>query len=144
MVEQALVTRADFPHLVDHTTRWNDNDVYGHLNNVVHYELFDSTVNQWLIKRGLLDVSGSPAIALVVESGCRYLSELKYPGVITAGLRIARLGHSSIRYELALFAEDAMAAAATGHFVHVYVDSQTRRPCPIPDATRAAAADLMI
>lgn len=143
-MDTALVTRADFPHLVDHTTRWKDNDVYGHLNNVVHYELFDSTVNQWLIRRGLLNVTASEAIGVVAESGCRYLAELKYPGVITAGLRIARLGTSSIRYELGLFAEGEEKAAAIGHFVHVYVDAKTRKPCPIPAETRAAASELVV
>lgn len=143
-MDTALVTRADFPHLVDHTTRWKDNDVYGHMNNVVHYELFDSTVNQWLIQRGLLNVTASTAIGVVAESGCRYLAELKYPGLVTAGLRVARLGNSSIRYELALFAEGEEKAAAVGHFVHVYVDAQTRKPCPIPTETRAAASALMV
>ncbi|WP_435257211.1 acyl-CoA thioesterase [Thioclava sp. FR2] len=143
-MDTALVTRADFPHLVDHTTRWKDNDVYGHMNNVVHYELFDSTVNQWLIQRGLLNVTASTAIGVVAESGCRYLAELKYPGMVTAGLRVARLGNSSIRYELALFAEGEEKAAAVGHFVHVYVDAQTRKPCPIPTDTRAAASSLMV
>ena len=143
-MDTALVTRADFPHLVDHTTRWKDNDVYGHMNNVVHYELFDSTVNQWLIQRGLLNLTASTAIGVVAESGCRYLAELKYPGVVTAGLRVVRLGNSSIRYELALFAEGEEKAAAVGHFVHVYVDAQTRKPCPIPAKTRAAASALLV
>ena len=143
-MDTALVTRADFPHLVDHTTRWKDNDVYGHMNNVVHYELFDSTVNQWLIQRGLLNLTESTAIGVVAESGCRYLAELKYPGAVTAGLRVVRLGNSSIRYELALFAEGEEKAAAVGHFVHVYVDAQTRKPCPIPAKTRAAASALLV
>ena len=143
-MDTALITRADFPHLFDHTTRWKDNDVYGHLNNVVHYELFDSTVNQWLIQRGLLNTTESKAIGVVAESGCRYLAELKYPGVVTAGLRVARLGNSSICYELALFADGEEKAAAIGHFVHVYVDAVTRRPCPIPAATRHAVSALLI
>lgn len=136
-------SRTDYVHFHQHTTRWNDNDVYGHLNNVVHYMLFDSTVNGWLISKGLLNTRSSPAIGLVAETGCRYRSEMSYPSVITAGLRTAKLGTSSVRYEIGLFAEDGGTAAAEGFFVHVYVDARTRLPCPIPDDTRAALEGLV-
>ncbi|GGH63018.1 acyl-CoA thioesterase [Frigidibacter albus] len=136
-------TRADYVHFRPHTTRWNDNDTYGHLNNVVHYQLFDTTVNEWLIRNGLLDTRSSPAIGLVAETGCRYHGEMTYPQGITAGLKVARLGSSSVRYEMGLFPEDNDAAAAEGFLVHVYVDVQTRRPCPIPEETRAALKGLV-
>lgn len=139
----AATRRTDYRHFRQHTTRWADNDAYGHLNNVVHYALFDSTVNELLIARGLLDPRNSDAIGLVVETGCRYFREMGYPAPITAGLRVARIGTSSVRYELALFAGDADEAAAEGFFVHVYVDATTRRPCPVPEATRAALAEFV-
>lgn len=136
-------TRADYVHFRRHTTRWNDNDVYGHLNNVVHYLLFDSTVNDWLISNRLLDTKNGSSIGLVAETGCRYHGEMSYPQDITAGLRVAKLGTSSVRYELGLFPDDADVAAAEGFFVHVYVDARTHRPCPIPDDTRAALQGLV-
>lgn len=136
-------SRADYVHFRAHTTRWSDNDVYGHLNNVVHYKLFDTTVNEWLIRNALLDTKSSPAIGLVAETGCRYHGELSYPQGVTAGMRVAKLGTSSVRYELALFAEESDTAAAEGFFVHVYVDARTRKPCSIPEATRAALQGLV-
>lgn len=135
-------TRADYVHFTRHTTRWHDNDTYGHLNNAVHYLLFDSTVNEWLIGRGLLDPKSSPVIALVAETGCRYHGEMFYPQIITAGLRVAHLGTSSVRYELGLFPDDSQTAAAEGFFIHVHVDAKTHRPCPVPAATRTALAAL--
>lgn len=135
--------RSDYLHFAKATTRWNDNDVYGHLNNAVHYTIFDSVVNEWLIARGLLVPGQSTEIALVAETGCRFLGEMRYPQVITAGLRVARIGQSSVRYELALFPDEQDQAAAEGVFVHVYVDAATRRPCPIPEATRQALAGLV-
>lgn len=135
-------TRQDYLFFQSHTTRWSDNDVYGHLNNVIHYKLFDSTVNGWLIAGGLLDIRQSDAIGLVVETGCRYHSEMAYPQQITAGLRVAKIGTSSVRYELALFADGDETAAAEGFFIHVYVDAATHIPCPVPAATRAALALL--
>jgi acyl-CoA thioester hydrolase len=136
-------TRADYVNFRPHTTRWNDNDAYGHLNNVVHYLLFDTTVNEWLIKGGLLDTKNSPAIGLVAETGCRYHGEMSYPQVITAGLRVAKLGTSSVRYEIGLFPDDSDVAAAEGFFIHVYVDAATHKPCPIPEDTRAALLGLV-
>ncbi len=114
-----------------------DNDIYGHLNNVVHYSLFDTAVNRTLIEAGLLDIHGGPVIGLVVESGCRYHAALAFPDVIAAGLRVGRLGRSSVRYEIGLFRGDDAQAAAEGHFVHVHVDRETRRPVELPPAWRA-------
>ena len=120
------------------TTRWMDNDVYGHMNNVVHYSLFDTAVNGWLIGEGLLDIHGGDQIGLVVETGCRYFSELAFPDTVTAGIRVARLGTSSVRYEVGLFRNEEGTAAAEGFFVHVYVDRETRRPKALNDRLRAA------
>ncbi|RUM96640.1 acyl-CoA thioesterase [Pseudaminobacter arsenicus] len=119
-------------------TRWLDNDIYGHMNNTVHYTLFDTTVNGWLIDNGLLDIGGGARIGLVVETGCRYFAEMGYPDLITCGLKVAKLGTSSVRYEIGLFRNDAHTAAAEGFFVHVYVDRKTRRPTPIDDRLRNA------
>lgn len=120
------------------TTRWMDNDVYGHMNNVVHYSLFDTAVNGWLIGEGLLDIHGGDQIGLVVETGCRYFSELAFPDTVTAGIRVARLGTSSVRYEVGLFRNEEETAAAEGFFVHVYVDRETRRPKALNDRLRTA------
>lgn len=135
--------RADYTAFALHTTRWNDNDVYGHMNNVVHYALFDSTVNGWLIGRGLLDPQRGAQIGLVAETGCRYHAEMGFPDRITAGLRVARLGRSSVRYEIGLFRNEDDSAAAEGFFVHVYVDAVTRRPAPLAPALRAALETLI-
>jgi acyl-CoA thioester hydrolase len=113
------------------TTRWMDNDVYGHLNNVVHYSLFDTAVSGWLLEQGLIHPHCGDQIGLVVETGCRYFAELSFPDVITAGIRVSKLGTSSVRYEVGLFGGDNEAAAAEGFFVHVYVDRATRRPAPL-------------
>jgi len=125
-------------------TRWMDNDVYGHMNNVVHYSLFDSAVNGWLVEKGVLDFHAGAQIGLVVETGCRYFAELAFPDTIHAGLRVARLGTSSVRYEIGLFRNDAAEAAAEGFFVHVYVDRATRRPTPLSAALRAALETIAI
>ena len=119
-------------------TRWMDNDIYGHMNNVVHYSLFDTAVNGWLIENGVLDIHRGGQIGLVVETGCRYFSEMAFPDVVSTGLRVARLGTSSVRYEVGLFRNDEQAAAAEGFFVHVYVDADTRRPSPLSAALRSA------
>jgi acyl-CoA thioester hydrolase len=115
-----------------------DNDSYGHMNNVVHYSLFDTAVNGWLIDAGALDIRGGHQIGLVVETGCRYFSEMAFPDIVTAGIRVARLGSSSVRYEVGLFRNDEQIAAAEGFFIHVYVDRATRRPRPVNDALRSA------
>jgi acyl-CoA thioester hydrolase len=134
--------RRDYPLFDQVQTRWNDCDRYGHLNNAVHYHIFDTVVNRWLIGAGLLDMGGA-RIGLVVESGCRYHAELGYPAPIDVGLRVGHLGGSSVRYELALFAQGSDSAAAEGFFTHVYVDATTRRPAPLAPDWRAALAALV-
>jgi len=135
-------SRADYPHASVISTRWMDNDAYGHVNNVVYYSYFDTVVNGWLIRQGLLDVEAGAVIGLVVETGCHYFEPLTYPEAVTAAMRVAHVGNSSVRYEIALFGEGRDGAAAQGHFVHVYVDRHTRRPTSLPVAWRAALATL--
>lgn len=125
------------------STRWMDNDAYGHVNNVVYYSWFDTAVNAHLIERGVLDVERSDAIGLVIETQCNYFDSLAFPQTVEAGLRVAKLGSSSVRYEIGLFAHGAPLTAASGHFVHVYVDRQTRRPVSIPPALRAVLQELI-
>lgn len=137
MAERAEPSRrADYRVFRAITTRWMDNDPYGHMNNVVHYSLIDTAVNGWLIENGALDIHHGDQIGLAVESGCRYFAELKFPDVVIAGIRIAKLGSSSARYEIGLFRNDEDEAAAEGFFVHVYVDRETRRPKPINETLR--------
>ncbi|MBT9501796.1 MAG: acyl-CoA thioesterase [Burkholderiaceae bacterium] len=124
--------RAAYRHFVPLTTRWMDNDAYGHLNNVVYYSLFDTAVNQMLINGGVLDIHQGPVIGLVVETHCNYFASLAFPQAVDAGIRVAHLGQSSVRYEIGLFGADEPLCAARGHFVHVYVDRQTRRPVQLP------------
>jgi len=114
-------------------TRWMDNDAYGHVNNVVYYSWFDTAVNAYLIEHGVLDIHHGQAIGLVVETQCNYFAPLAFPQTVEAGLRVARLGSTSVRYEVALFAQDQDLCAARGHFVHVYVDRESRRPVSLPD-----------
>lgn len=135
--------RADYRAFRTIQTRWMDNDVYGHMNNVVHYSLFDTAVNGWLIEAGVLDIHGGDQIGLVVETGCRYLAELAFPDLVTAGLRVPRLGSSSVRYEVGLFRNDDDMVAAEGFFVHVYVDRATRRPKPLAQPLRDALERLL-
>ncbi len=135
------VRRADFPVLRALPTRWSDDDTYGHVNNVVHYALFDTAVNGWLIEAAGTDIRELPAIGLVVETSCRYFAELRFPEVVTAGLALERLGRSSVVYRLALFGA-AETPAAVGRFVHVYVDRSTRRSVPVPAEIRAALSAL--
>ena len=114
-------------------TRWSDNDLYGHVNNVVYYSWFDTAVNGLLIDRGAIDIHAGSVIGLVVETGCNYFAPLAFPAPVVAGIRVAHVGASSVRYEVALFPpDDAQACAAKGHFIHVYVDRATRRPVPLP------------
>jgi acyl-CoA thioester hydrolase len=121
-------TRSAYARFVPLTTRWMDNDVYGHLNNVVYYSLFDTAVNRLLIEAGALDIHGGEVIDLVVETHCNFFESLAFPQQIDAGVRVASQGRSSVRYEIGLFAEGADLCAARGHFVHVYVDRDSRRP----------------
>ncbi len=118
------------------TTRWMDNDQYGHVNNVVYYSWFDTAVNAHLIEQGVLDAASGTTIGLVVETQCNYFAPLAFPQAIEAGIRVARLGGSSVRYEVGLFAQGESLTAARGHFVHVYVDRVTRRPVALPDRLR--------
>ncbi|MFN7445589.1 MAG: acyl-CoA thioesterase [Curvibacter sp.] len=124
------------------STRWMDNDIYGHVNNVVYYSWFDTAVNAWLIERGVLDVHDGQTIGLVIETQCNYFASLSFPQTIEAGIRVARLGNSSVRYEVGLYAQGEEWAAAQGHFVHVYVDRKTRRPVAVPATLRAALETL--
>jgi len=125
------------------STRWMDNDVYGHVNNVVYYSLFDTAVNGYLIEAGALDIHRGEVIGLVVETHCNYFAPIEFPMAIDAGLRVARIGGSSVRYEIGLFAEGQATSAARGHFIHVYVDRATRRPAPLPDALKRALQGLL-
>jgi acyl-CoA thioester hydrolase len=118
------------------TTRWSDNDVYGHVNNVVYYSWFDTAVNSHLIEQGALDIEHGETIGLVIETQCNYFASLAFPQTVEAGIRVARIGSSSVRYEVGLFAQGEALSAAAGHFVHVYVDRATRRPCALPARLR--------
>jgi acyl-CoA thioester hydrolase len=130
------LTRAHFDHVVPATTRWSDNDMYGHLNNAVYYELFDSAINGWLITGAGADVLALPELGVVAESGCRFFRELEYPRRLDVGVRVERLGRSSITYALGLFDGEQEDLAALGHWVHVYIDRTSRTPLPIPVAVR--------
>jgi acyl-CoA thioester hydrolase len=141
--DQQALRREDFRVLRALPTRWSDDDTYGHLNNVVHYSLFDTAVNGWLIEAAGVDIRELPAIGLVVETSCRYFAELRFPEVVTAGLGLAHLGTSSVVYQLALFGA-ADEPAAVGRFVHVYVDRSTRRSVPVPAEIRAALSSLSV
>lgn len=134
--------RSDFRVFRPIGTRWSDNDVYGHVNNVVYYSWFDTAVNAHLIEHGVLDIHQGDVIGLVVETQCHYFSPLAFPQLVEAGLRVAHLGRSSVRYEIGLFAQGDAMAAACGHFVHVYVDRQHRRPAPLPAHLQAILKDL--
>ena len=125
-------------------TRWSDNDIYGHMNNVTHYLLFDTAINQWLIERGLLDPHEGRLIGLVVETGCLYHGEAAFPDEITAGIGVERLGNSSVTYRIGLFRNDEVRAFADGRFVHVYVDRQSRKPSPLPAEWRRILEEIVI
>jgi acyl-CoA thioester hydrolase len=138
MTDAKDVRRTDFAVLRSLPTRWSDDDTYGHVNNVVHYLMFDTAVNGWLIEASGVDIRRLPAIGLVVETSCRYFAELRFPETVTAGIALQKLGTSSVVYSLALFGEGRDEPAAVGRFVHVYVDRETRRPVPVPPEIRAA------
>lgn len=118
------------------STRWGDNDVYGHINNAIHYQWFDSAVNQWLVAAGLLEIERGDPIGLVVETGCRYFASLAYPGNVEVGIVIDRIGTSSVTYRIGIFEKGGMSPAAEGHFTHVYVGREDRRPVPLPSDWR--------
>ena len=143
MSKPVPTTRADYPHFLSINTRWSDNDLYGHVNNVVYYSYFDTVVNEYLIRHGALDLEAGKTIGLVVETHCSYFASLAFPERIDAGLRVTRLGTTSVRYEVGIFSAGPEQPAAQGHFVHVYVDRDTRRPAPLPEALVAALKPLV-
>ena len=143
-MEHDQPTRADYRVFYEIPSRWLDNDVYGHINNVVYYSFFDTAVNSYLIERGALDIHGGTVIGLVVETHCNFFAPLQFPQFVEAGMRVARVGSSSVRYEIGLFADEVPTCAALGYFVHVYVDRQTRRPAALPDALMKALAPLRV
>ena len=142
---QALepVGRDAYPYLQSISTRWSDNDVYGHVNNVVYFSYFDTVVNQFLIEQGALDIHQGTVIGLVVENACRYFESLQFPDRVVAGLQVQRLGKSSVIYRIGLFRNEQVEPAAQGRFVHVYVDRCSRKPVPLPLPLRSALAPLV-
>jgi acyl-CoA thioester hydrolase len=134
--------RSDFPVLRSLPTRWSDDDTYGHVNNVIHYLMFDTAVNGWLIEASGVDIRELPAIGLVVETSCKYFAELRFPEVVTAGIALETLGKTSIVYSLALFGESGEGPAAVGRFVHVYVGRDDHRPTRVPEEIQRAIAQL--
>jgi acyl-CoA thioester hydrolase len=136
--------RADFRHFLQITTRWGDNDAYGHVNNAVYYFYFDTVVNRFLIEQGGLDIKQSPVIGLVVETGCNYFSPVAYPETVHAGLRVEHIGNSSVRYRIGLFRDDDDTASAQGHFVHVYVDRASSKPVALPEKLAQAVRSLAV
>ncbi|MEO1191640.1 MAG: thioesterase family protein [Pseudomonadota bacterium] len=141
-LDPKLLTRADFPHFQTIPTRWMDNDIYGHVNNVVYYSYFDTLVNENLIRGGVLDLESSEIIGIVAETRCSFLASLVFPEAVEGGLRVARLGRSSVTYEIGLFKAGRQAPAAFGRFVHVYVERSSMSPVPLPDAVRALLEPL--
>ena len=142
MHEQPKHLRRDYKHFQPITTRWHDNDIYGHVNNVVYYGFFDTAVNNYLIQQGGLDIQDGDIVGFVVSSACDYFASIAYPDLIEVGLRVARLGSSSVQYELAIFREGEQEACAAGRFVHVFVERASNRPTTIPGRLRAALEAL--
>jgi len=134
-------TRDRYPHFLTITTRWMDNDVYSHVNNVVYYSWFDTAVNEYMLRAGVLKMDEGP-ICLVVETGCQYFGPISFPDIVHCGLRVAHLGKSSVRFEIGIFRNDETTAAAQGHFIHVCCDRDTHRPVNMPDDMRRALAKL--
>ena len=137
-------TRAHYRHFLAIPTRWMDNDAYGHVNNVTYYSYFDTVVNEHLISVGGLDIHGGQVVGYVVETSCRFHRSLSFPETVDAGLRVTRLGRTSVTYEIALFSRAAETPAATGRFVHVWVDRATERPADVPAPIRAALVPLVV
>ena len=142
MSRPAPLGREAYRHFTTITTRWADNDAYGHVNNTVYYEWFDTAVNRWLVEAGLLDIERGDPIGLVVQTGCSYFAPLAFPHDVDVGIAVERLGSSSVTYRVGVFAYGAAEPAAQGHFTHVYVGRQNRRPAPLPDAWRESLASL--
>jgi acyl-CoA thioester hydrolase len=144
-MRKQLPTRADFRFFLPIATRWMDNDIYGHINNVTYYSYFDTVVARFLLGEGAINLSDSPVIGVVVETQCRFHAPIAFPDDITAGLRVERLGNTSIRYGIGIFRQEEEAVSAEGHFIHVYVDRATqRRPTPLPDRLRHAASGILV
>lgn len=141
-IKPKALVRNDFVHFQTIPTRWMDNDVYQHVNNVIYYSFFDTAVNQFLIENGVLDISKSDTIGLVVETRCNYFDPISFPDEITSGIRVEKIGKSSVRYGIGLFKRDDINAAAQGHFVHVYVDRFTKKPVPISPEMKAVLNDI--
>lgn len=139
-----MIQADDFPHQLQIPTRWKDNDVYGHVNNVEYYSYFDTVINDYLIRYGALDIHAGTVIGLAIETGCKFHRSLAFPERVTACLRVDHLGNSSVRYGIGLFGEGSHEPAAEGHFVHVFVDRDTRRPVAIPDPLRSALQQLEV
>jgi acyl-CoA thioester hydrolase len=141
---QPTPQRADYRHFQPITTRWHDNDIYGHVNNVTYYSFFDSAVNSYLIERGGLDIHDGEVVGFVVSSSCDYFASIAYPDLIEVGLRVGKLGNSSVEYELAVFRSGEDEACAAGRFVHVFVDRASNRPVSIPAGLREAMEQLIV
>jgi acyl-CoA thioester hydrolase len=141
--EKTPETRDAYPHILPIQTRWMDNDIYGHVNNVTYYSYFDTVVNSYLIEQGGLDIHDGTVVGFAVETTCRFFKPVAFPEKLAAGLRVGKLGNSSVRYEIAIFKDGEDTAAAAGHFVHVFVDRRTDRPTPVPAAIRAALEKII-
>ena len=136
--------RSEYNHFILLGTRWNDNDIYGHMNNVIYYELFDTAVNKWLFTNNLLDIQNGKNIGLIVKSGCDFFSSFAYPEDIEAGIRVTKIGTSSVRYEVGLFRKNQQLSSADGFFIHVYVDRETNKPLPLDYTFKKALDTLLI
>lgn len=134
--------REDYKHFLEIPTRWNDNDSYGHVNNAVYFYYIDTVVNSYLIDTGLMDIKNGKMIGFAVDTGCKFFSSIEYPDMVHAGLRVTKLGNSSVTYDIGLFRNDETTAAAQGYFVHVYVDEKTRRPVKISDKMRETLQEI--
>jgi acyl-CoA thioester hydrolase len=143
MSDKPQITRDDYLRFSTLETRWMDNDVYGHVNNALYYGFFDTAINDYLIAEGGLDIVNGPVIAFTVESQCQYLRPISFPGSVDVGLRVRKLGTSSVRYELAIFKAGETVAAAAGYFVHVFVERASQRPTPMPESIRDALERLV-
>ena len=144
MADEIQETRARYRQFLDIPTRWMDNDIYGHVNNVVYYSYFDTVINEYLIREGGLDIQDGRIIGVCAESACQFKAELTFPEVIEAGLRVGHLGNRAVRYEIGLFRKDLETPAATGHFVHVFVERGAMKAVPIPEQIRAALERLKL
>ena len=144
MSESSRPSRSDYKVFYPITTRWSDNDVYGHVNNVIYYSYFDTAANRYLIEEGGLDISEGKIVGFVVNSGCQYHAPISYPEAVEAGLRVEKLGNSSVQYGIAIFKPGIEQAVAHGHFVHVFVDREADKSVPIPSPLRAALQRIVV